>query len=233
MKDTRRNGARDITEDYIMIDDGYTQDTESDAPFRVESPIAQYARHARSMANAHARTLLQWTWSWRIIDHHIVRSLLGVSRSSAYRILARLHRHGLLQPVLVSGTPASPWMLTPTGVEAIAPHLDPDDLGVAAVTSPDRIRVAQIPHDLITQHFALRIAQTPPDAIAALVKDAVQVAAENTHYPLPEKTIGIYSAAYLESTGTRLEIGKVPDAIIEVIIDRAADVRIRIAVECQ
>lgn len=216
-----------------MIDTPTTQNTHSPPPSHVAVPIAQYAHHARSLADAHARTLLRWVWSWRIIDHHIVRELLGISRSSSYRILARLRRHGLLQPVPVSGTPATPWMLLPAGMDAIAPHLDPDDLRVAAVTTPGRIHVAQVQHDLIAQLLTIRIARTPPDAITTFIDEARARRAEDAYYPLPDQATEIYSAAYLESAGTRLETCKVPDAIIEVVIDRGADVLIRIAVECQ
>ncbi len=215
-----------------MDDDTLSQDTHSRAPSRAVSQIAQYAGTARAIANAHARELLGWMWQWRVIDHHIVRRLLRVSRSSGYRILARLRRHGLIQPVVVSGTPASPWMLTPAGVNAISPYLDPDDLYLAPVTAPDRIRGGQVQHDLLAQHFALRIARNPPPKITSIIDAARAAAAENAYYSLPDPMIAIRSAAWLEAVGTKLG-GKYSDAFVTTIIDATADVSVRVAIECQ
>ncbi len=209
-----------------------TQDTHSRESSRAASQIAEYARTARATGNAHARTVLAWAWRWRIIDPHIVRELLGGSRSSSYRILARLRRHGLLQPVPVSGTPAAPWMLTAAGADAIASHLDPDDLELSPLTAPDRLRLAQVPHDLLTQHFALHLAHRPPQVVVDLIARRRAEVAKEVCYPLGDIEIVIRPAAWYETIRIRIA-NKYPDAVIEYIIDRNSYASILLATECQ
>ena len=209
-----------------------TQDTHSREPSRAALQIAKYAQTARATGNAHARTLLMWVWQWRLIDSHIVRELLGASRSSSYRILARLRRLGLLRPVPVSGTPASPWMLTPEGADAIAAHLNHDDLELSPVTAPDRLRLAQVPHDLLVQHFALRLTHTPPKVITDLIaRRRAEVTAE-VCYALGDGEVVIHPATLFEMLEIRIA-GKYPDAVIEYVIDRSSGTSVLLAIECQ
>lgn len=212
------------------------RDTESSDESRADvAPahrIAQWARTARAIGRAHARELLGWVWRWRIIDAHVVRALLGVSRSGAYRILARLRRHELLQRVLVDGTPASPWMLTPAGADVIAPHLDPDELELSPLTALDRIRAAQVPHDLLMQHFALRLAHRPPQVVVDLIARRRAEVAVEVGYALDDGEAVIHPAAWFETMEVR-SAGKYPDAVIEYVIDRGAGASVLVAVECQ
>ena len=194
--------------------------------------IRAVAPTARAVGDDHVREVLRWLWTWRIIDHHVLGRLLDVSRSTSYRLLQRMRRRGVIRSLPVSGTPAHPWMLTPMGAAIIAPAIDAEDIVIAPVTSPDRIRVTQVAHDLLAQIFVLEL-QSPPPAIQRLIDRCRETTQADVPYPLPPLEVDLYAGTWFEVAANPIGKIKIPDAVIDYVVDRGSDARVRLTIEVQ
>lgn len=208
------------------------------SPAQRINKIHPLASNPRFQGRQHIRYVLDWLWTWRIVDRHIVASLLGISRSGSYRLMDRLHRMGYIQALQVEGTPVHPWLLTKAGAQAISPYLDEQSVNseLAPITSPTHIRLSLVVHDLLTQVFVLRLIQNPPEQIRSLLTAALQdktLTTDDDTDDIESPTIELLCASWFETTQNRIGGAKIPDAVIRYIISRGDVREVSLAVEVQ